>query len=83
VVGVNENASPFGTIVIAIWDTDASLATVSAFYSTRLREQPWAITDTSAPDGTWVFQRTDGKMNGLIRLSGHGQGTRITVSLFN
>ena len=32
-------------------------------------------------DGSWKFRRTDGKMTGLIRLSGHGQRTRIDVLL--
>jgi len=32
-------------------------------------------------DGTWKFRRTDGKMTGLIRLSGHGQRTRIDILL--
>jgi hypothetical protein len=80
-IGVNENDTPVGTTLIASWDADASLDTVTAFYSTRLNQQPWAITDTNPPDWTWAFQRSDGKMDGLIRLSAHSSRTRIDVLL--
>ena len=80
-IGVNENFSSSGTTVNASWDADASLDTVTAFYSARLNQQPWAITAMNANDGTWKFRRTDGKMSGLIRLSGHGQRTRIDILL--
>jgi hypothetical protein len=80
-IGVNENISPSGTTVNASWDADASLDTVTAFYSARLNQQPWVITAMNPTDGTWKFRRTDGKMSGLIRLSGHGQRTRIDVLL--
>lgn len=80
-IGVNENFSPSGTTVNASWDADASLDTVTAFYSARLNQQPWAVTAMNPTDGTWKFHRTDGKMTGLIRLSGHGQRTRIDVTL--
>jgi hypothetical protein len=80
-IGVNETFSPSGTSVSASWDADASLDTVTAFYSDRLNQQPWAITAMNPADGTWKFRRTDGKMTGLIRLSGHGQRTRIDILL--
>src|SRR6202035_581938 len=80
-IGVNENFGPSGTTVNASWDADASLDTVAAFYSARLNQQPWAVTATNPTDGTWKFRRTDGKMSGLIRLSGHGQTTRIDILL--
>lgn len=80
-IGVNENFGTSGTTVNASWDADASLDTVTAFYSARLNQQPWAITATNPIDGSWKFRRTDGKISGLIRLSGHGQRTRIDISL--
>jgi hypothetical protein len=80
-IGVNETFHPGGTSVSASWDADASLETVTAFYSDRLNQQPWAITAMNATDGTWKFRRSDGKMTGLIRLSGHGQRTRIDILL--
>ena len=80
-IGVNENFGTSGTTVNASWDADASLDTVTAFYSERLNQQPWAITAMNPKDGTWKFRRTDGKMTGLIRLSGHGQRTRVDILL--
>jgi hypothetical protein len=80
-IGVNESIGSSGTSVNASWDADASLETVTAFYSDRLNQQPWAVTATNPVDGTWKFRRTDGKMTGLIRLSGHGQRTRIDILL--
>jgi hypothetical protein len=80
-IGVNENVTPIATIVNASWDADATLETVTAFYTARLNQQPWAINDMNDPNGTWAFQRTDGKMNGVIRLSANGQRTRINVLL--
>jgi hypothetical protein len=80
-IGVDENFSPSGTTVNASWDADASLDSVTAFYSTRLTQHPWVVTATNPIDGTWKYRRTDGKMSGLIRLSGHGQRTRIDVLL--
>ena len=80
-IGVNENFGSSGTTVNASWDADASLDTVTAFYVARLNQQPWAITATNAVDGSWKFRHTDGKISGIIRLSGHGQRTRIDISL--
>jgi hypothetical protein len=80
-IGVRENFGTSGTTVNASWDADASLDTVTAFYSERLNQQPWAITAMNPTDGTWKFRRTDGNMTGLIRLSGHGQRTRIDILL--
>jgi hypothetical protein len=80
-IGVNEHIGSSGTTVNASWEADASLDTVTAFYSAQLNQQPWAITATNPVDGTWKFRRTDSKMTGLIRLSGHGQRTRIDVLL--
>jgi hypothetical protein len=80
-ISVNENVTPIATSVNASWDADASLETVTAFYSARLNQQPWAINDMNAPNGPWAFQRTDGKMDGLIRLSAHSSRTRIDVLL--
>ena len=80
-LGVNESFGSNGTSVSASWDANASLDIVTVFYSDRLNQQPWAITSTNPVDGTWKFRRTDGKMTGLIRLSGHGQRTRIDILL--
>ena|ERR1700731_758937 len=80
-IGVNENFGSSGTTVNASWDAGASLDTVTAFYVARLNQQPWAITATNPIDGSWKFRRTDGKMSGIIRLSGHGQRTRIDILL--
>jgi hypothetical protein len=80
-IGVKESIGSDGTSVSASWDADASLDTVTAFYSDRLNNQPWALTAKNPVDGTWKFRRTDGKMTGLIRLSGHGQRTRIDILL--
>ena len=80
-IGVNETFGSSGTSVSASWDADASLDAVTAFYSSRLNQQPWAITAMNPTDGTWKFRHTDGKMSGLIRLSGHGQRTRIDILL--
>ncbi len=80
-IGVKESISSDGTSVSASWDADASLETVTAFYSDRLNQEPWAVTAKNPVDGTWKFRRTDGKMTGLIRLSGHGQRTRIDILL--
>ena len=68
-------------VFMAIYMPAASLDTVTAFYSDRLNHEPWAVTAKNPVDGTWKFRRTDGKMTGLIRLSGHGQQTRIDVLL--
>src|SRR5207244_8852351 len=75
-IGVKESISSDGTSVSASWDADASLQTVTAFYSDRLNQQPWAVTAMNPVDGTWKFRRSDGNMTGLIRLSGHGHRTR-------
>jgi hypothetical protein len=80
-IGVNEHIGSSGTTVNASWDADASLDRVTAFYSAQLNQQPWAITATNPVDGTWKVRRTDSNMTGLIRLSGHGQRTRIDVLL--
>jgi hypothetical protein len=80
-IGVNEKFGSGGTSVNASWDADASLDTVTAFYSDRLNHDAWAVTAKNPVDGTWKFRRTDGKMTGLIRLSGHGQRTRIDILL--
>lgn len=80
-IGVKENFGTNGTSVSASWDADASLDTVTTFYSAQLNQPPWAITAMNAVDGTWKFRRTDGSMTGLIRLSGHGQRTRIDILL--
>ena len=80
-IGVKESISSDGTSVSASWDADASLETVTGFYSDRLNQQPWAVTATNPVDGTWKFRRSDGTMTGLIRLSGHGQRTRIDILL--
>ena len=80
-IGVNENIGPSGTTVNVSWDANAPLDTVTPFYSTRMNQQPWAVTAINSNDGTWKFRRTDGKTTGLIRLSGHGQRTRIDVLL--
>jgi hypothetical protein len=80
-IGVKESIGSSGTSVSASWDADASVDTVTAFYADRLNQPPWAITAKNAIDGTWKFRRTDGKMTGLIQLSGHGQQTRIDILL--
>jgi hypothetical protein len=80
-IGVKETIGSNGTSVSASWDADASLDTVTAFYSARLDQPPWAITAKNPTEGTWKFRRTDGKMTGLIQLSGHGQRTRIDILL--
>ena len=80
-IGVKETFGTSGTSVSASWDADAPAATVTSFYSDRLNQQPWAVTEMNQNDGTWAFRRTDGKMTGLIRLSGHGQRTRIDILL--
>lgn len=80
-IGVKETLGTNGTSVSASWDASASLDTVTAYYSDRLSQSPWAIVRKNATDGTWEFQRTDGKMRGLIQLSGHGQSTRIDILL--
>ena len=80
-IGVNESIGSNGTSVSASWDADAPLDTVTAFYTNRLNLQPWAVTAMNPVDGTWKFRRTDDKMTGLIRLSGHGQRTRIDILL--
>jgi hypothetical protein len=80
-IGVNERVGSDGTSVSASWDANGALDTVTAFYSDRLNQQPWAITRKDPTDGTWEFRRTDGKVGGLIRLSGHGQRTRIDILL--
>jgi hypothetical protein len=80
-IGVKESISSDGTSVSASWDANASLDTVTAFYADRLNRPPWAITAKNPIDGMWKFRRTDGKMTGLIQLSGHGQRTRIDILL--
>lgn len=80
-LGVHENFTPGLTTVNASWDADASLDSVTAYYSTKLNQPPWTVTRMDTVDGTWAFRRTDGKMTGLIRLSGHGQRTRIDIRL--
>jgi hypothetical protein len=80
-IGVKENFGSSGTSVSASWDADASLDAVTAFYANRLNQPPWAVTAINPTDGTWKFRRTDGKMTGLIQLSGHGQQTRIDILL--
>jgi hypothetical protein len=80
-IGVKESIGSGGTSVSASWDAEASLDTVTAFYSDRLNHQPWAITAKNPVDGTWKFRRTDSNMTGLVRLSGHGQRTRIDILL--
>src|SRR5438105_11310199 len=42
-IGVNEKFGSGGTSVNASWDADASLDTVTAFYSDRLNHEPWAV----------------------------------------
>jgi len=42
---------------------------------------PWEITRTNTVDGIWQFRRTDGTVRGYIQLSGHGQRTRVDVTL--
>ena len=80
-VGVRETMGTGGTRVDASWEASAPLDTVTAFYSQRLNQPPWKITRTNPVDGTWEFESTDGKTRGLIRLSGHGQQTRVDVSM--
>lgn len=80
-IGVKESFGSSGTSVSASWDADASLDKVTAFYSNRLNQSPWAVTAINPTDGTWKFRRTDSKMTGLIQLSGHGQRTRIDILL--
>ncbi len=80
-LGVNENFSTGATLVRASWDANASLDTVTAFYSSSLNQPPWTVTKMDPASGTWEFRRSDGKMDGLIQLSGHGQRTRIDVNL--
>ena len=80
-IGVKESFGTTGTSVSASWDATASLDTVNAYYSDQLSKPPWAIVRKNPTDGTWEFQRTDGKMRGLIQLSGHGQSTRIDILL--
>ncbi len=80
-IGVKESISSDGTSVSASWDADASLDTVTGYYSDRLNQQPWAVTAKNPVDGTWTFRRSDSKMTGLIRLSGHGRRTRIDILL--
>jgi hypothetical protein len=80
-IGVKESIGSSGTSVSASWDADGSLDTVTTFYSASLNQPPWAISAKNPVDGTWKFRRTDGKMSGLIRLSGHGQRTRIDILL--
>lgn len=80
-VGVRETMGTGGTRVDASWEANAPLDIVTAFYSQRLNQPPWKINRTNPVDGTWEFESTDGKTRGLIRLSGHGQQTRVDVSL--
>ena len=80
-IGVKESFGSNGTSVSASWDATASLDTVTAYYADRLNQPPWTIIRKNPSDGTWEFQRTDGKMRGLIQLSGHGQRTRIDILL--
>lgn len=79
--GVHENFGPGGTQVNASWEADASLDTVTGFYAEQLNSGSWQITRKNAVDGTWEFRHTDGKVRGLIQLSGHGQQTRVDVLL--
>ncbi len=81
-VGVRETVGTGGTRIDASWEADASLDTVTAFYSQRLNQAPWEITRKNTVDGIWEFRRTDGTvLRGYIQLSGHGQQTRIDVTL--
>ena len=80
-VGVNETFSTSGTRVTASWEAAAPSATVESFYSERLNEAPWAITQKNPVDGTWEFRTNDGRVRGYLRLSGHGEQTRVDIVL--
>jgi len=80
-IGVKDSIGSNGTSVSASWDANAPVDAVTAYYSDQLNRSPWAIVQKNPADGTWEFQRTDGKMRGLIQLSGHGQRTRIDILL--
>jgi hypothetical protein len=80
-IGVHENVTPGETRVDASWQADASLSSVAAFYAEELDIGSWQITKRDPVTGVWEFRHSDGKVRGLIQLSGHGQQTRIDVSL--
>ena len=81
-IGVRETVGTNGTRVDVSWQAPATLDTVTALYTQGLNQAPWEITRTNRVDGTWEFNRTDGtRIRGIIQLSGHGQQTRVDVSM--
>lgn len=69
-VGVRENFGSNGSSVIASWEVDAPVDKVTAFYSDRLNQAPWTITQNNPSNGSIEFQRTNGKSRGIIQLFG-------------